>query len=110
MELDKNLVVDKKAKQELVIKKQEQQVEQFLGKARSIKGLIWYSYNLKTKELKKASILEGSKVYDIHRHQETQSKRIHIEKYCVYLQALNVKNAKRHIFKKFGTYPDIISE
>ena len=101
MELDTNYIASKQNKQEIVAKQQQQREEHFLGKAKHIEGLTWFSFNTKTKAIKKVPILESSKTYDICKKEATQNRRIQVEESCIYCQALNIKNAKKHVAKKF---------
>lgn len=84
---------------ERIEKQQKKQQEyKLIGKRRRIPGLNLFSYNTVTKELKLAPVeknvtlgLNGSPDYKTN---------IKIEKDCIYLQALNIDNARRKLMKK----------
>ena len=65
-----------------------------IGSLRKIAGLTLYQFNVRTKELKKAEFVlqraEYAKGGAIRR-------QVKLEADCVYIQALNEKNAKRKL-------------
>ena len=68
--------------------------EKLVGHLKPHKGHTVFKYNKKTAELSKA-------VFD-QIEEETSNKRITIEEDCVYVSALNVKNAIKRLAKHYG--------
>lgn len=82
-------------KQEVVAKQQKEY--KLIGKQRVVKGHILFEFNKITKEIKPAQIsrsaalsLQGQPVF-------TTKAEVHQD--CFYLQALNVRNARKKLIK-----------
>lgn len=82
-------------KQEQVQKKQHE--FHFIGDVKRIKGHILFSYNTVTKEIKQA-VIERTVEIGID-FQPIYKNKVCVEKDCIYVQALNEKNAIKKINK-----------
>ena len=80
---------------EQVVKKKNE--FHLIGSQRKVKGHTLYAFNIVTKELMVASVerkvllgFDGNVMYE---------NKLTVEKNCIYLQALNEKNAKKKLLK-----------
>lgn len=96
MQLDKILREDERVRLETNIK-QEKKL-QFIGSKRKIPGLKLFSYNVNTGEL---ALAETDN--ELSLSSETllpqEKRRVIINSDCIYVQALNEKNAWKHLLK-----------
>lgn len=69
----------------------------FVGSQRKVPGHILFSYNTKTGELKQANI-EREVSVDINLEPQFKTS-VTREKDCIYIQALNEKNARKKLRK-----------
>ena len=100
MKLDNFLPEDERqVKQEINVKIDKEL--KFIGSVRKIRGHSIFSYNIETNEIKLADIdrkvlvgLDGDPIY---------KERVHLEKNCIYVQALNKKNAIKRIMKMINS-------
>lgn len=93
IELKQNKALNKQNIEQIQKQKQEFKL---IGKQRYIPGLTLFSYNTKTKKIKKAEI---NKVAKLTKVGVVYERKIQIEKGCIYGQALNEKNFIKHINK-----------
>lgn len=68
----------------------------YIGSQRKIAGCTLFSFNTITRELKIANITK-CKVFDMAKMAAAHNDKVAVEKNCIYLQALNKKNALRHL-------------
>lgn len=89
----------KDSKVEIVSEQQQRKELKLIGKQRKIKGLILWEYNEITREFKPAKyrplgvfISASPNVMD-----RTHTFELVVNENCQYVQALNIKNAKRKL-------------
>lgn len=80
---------------EQVVKKKNE--FHLIGSQRKVKGHTLYAFNTVTKEIKVAPV--ERKVYFGFNGNVTYKNELTVEKNCIYLQALNEKNAKKKLLK-----------
>lgn len=81
-----------------VSQKEEEKTEKMVGQLKPHRGHTIFEYNKETGSLIKATF--DDVVFDITK--EKQQKRITINENCVYISALNLKNAAKKIAKYYG--------
>lgn len=89
--------LDRQDSERIEQKQKKQQEYKLIGKRRRIPGLNLFSYNTVTKELKLAPV---EKNVALGLNGPDYKTNIKIEKDCIYLQALNMDNARRKLMKK----------
>ena len=80
---------------EQVVKKKNE--FHLIGAQRKIKGHTLYAFNTVTKEIKVAPV--ERKVFFGFNGNMTYKNELTVEKDCIYLQALNEKNAKKRLVR-----------
>lgn len=97
----KELEGTKRDKTELQVQKQQEKKATLVGQITPHRGHKVFSINTATGFVKEAEYEKTLEtVYVIGRkNQYVNNKRIMIEKYCVYISALNKKNAVKHYNK-----------
>lgn len=80
---------------ELVIKKKHEL--HLIGSQRKIKGHTLYAFNTVTKEIKVAPV--ERKMFFGFNGNMTYKNELTVEKNCIYLQALNEKNARKRLIR-----------
>lgn len=78
------------------VEKQQREYH-LIGQQRKIRGHILFEFNRKTKEIRPANISRN--VIIGMDGQPRFKERIDVHKDCFYIQALNVKNAKKKLIK-----------
>ena len=86
---------------EIVSEKQQEKKNQLLGNIRPHRGHTLYKVNVKTLEVTEAVFEKQDIEWAIATSSKKQAKKILIEKGCIYISALNEKNAVKK-FPKFG--------
>lgn len=84
-------------------KEEHEQKEKRVGQLKPHKGHTIFKYNTVTGELTKAVFDEVE--YDITKGK--QQKRITVEEDCMYVSALNIKNAVKRLGKYYGINVEI---
>jgi len=82
----------------LEIKKKQDKELTLLANERRIKGLRVYEYNRATGEILEAEYIQND-TYDVLAGVES---KLFVRPNCVYVQALNVKNAQKQALKKLS--------
>lgn len=98
MDFDK-LIPEDKEKERIEMQQKKQQEFKKIGSTRRVPGHTMFCYNTETLVLKKADMVYSDSV-DL-RGIPLHNAKVVIEKDCIYLQALNFKNAIKHL-KKMG--------
>ena len=80
---------------EQVVKKKNE--FHLIGSQRKIKGHTLYAFNTMTKEIKVAPV--ERKVFFGFNGNMTYKNELTVEKDCIYLQALNEKNARKRLLR-----------
>lgn len=80
---------------EQVIKKKNEY--HLIGQARKVKGHTLFAFNTATKEIKVAPMVR--KVFFGFNGNMIYKTEVAVEKDCIYLQALNEKNAKKKLIR-----------
>lgn len=80
------------------LQKQKKELK-FIGNQRAIPGLTLFSYNLETGEIKVAEIVTEAAL-DYKTRQPIYKKKLVIERFCVYRQALNKKNFIKKLIRE----------
>lgn len=83
--------------------KQVESKKVFLGSIRKIPGHTLFEFNLDTYELQKAEI-KVDVIVNSSTEYKTRTSVIKKEN-CIYIQALNLKNARKKILKHFNIKP-----
>lgn len=99
MGLFDNLLPKDSEKERIEMQQKKKQEFRFVGSTKRVRGHTLFSYNTETLELKKADMVYSDSV-DM-RGIPLHNARVVIEKNCIYLQALNIKNAIKHL-KRMG--------
>lgn len=80
------------------LQKQKKELK-FIGNQRAIPGLTLFSYNLETGEIKVAEMVTEAAL-DYKTRQLIYKKKLVIERFCVYRQALNKKNFIKKLIRE----------
>lgn len=97
MQLDKIFHFDKKERQEVTQKKKVEYKK--IGCMKHRNGHTLFSFNVKTGEWKIADV-QGKAIINFDKT-VTKEKKILIEKDCIYIEALNLKNAKKRLMRDY---------
>lgn len=88
---------------ETVIKKKNEY--HLVGTQRRVKGHTLYAFNIVTKEIKVAP-MERKMLWGFNGN-VTYQNQVKIEKDCIYLQALNEKNAQKRLLRMGYSFTEI---
>lgn len=83
-------------------KEEHEQKQKLVGNLKPHRGHTIYKYNVTSGELTKAVFEEQPADFVKAKKGSPQRKKIIVEKGCVYLSALNVKNAMRKVARYYG--------
>lgn len=88
---------------ELGVEKEQKKEIKLVASQRRIPGLVLWSFNQNTKELKKADFVTEDFTIDFTKHNPVEDllkrSKVRIEENCLYFQALNRKNAIKKLEK-----------
>lgn len=103
MKLDEIL----KPEERVVIEKQLEQKKElkFIGSMKRNRGQTLFSFNVKTGELKRA-VIEQRVAIDFKTGLPRYTNKVMMEAHCIYIQALNEKNACKHIKRIVEQYKE----
>lgn len=79
----------------------QQKEYHYIGSVLRRKGLTLYEFNTETKELKKADVQRKVNV-DFATGETVYKSEVTYRQGCIYVQALNEKNARKRILKMMG--------
>ena len=97
MLLDKMFHVDKKVRQEVTQKEKTEYKK--IGCMKHRNGHTLYSFNVKTGEWKIADVVGTATIN--YNGTVAKNKKVTIEKDCIYIEALNLKNAKKRLMRDY---------
>lgn len=97
----------KRQRTEIQAKKKQRQEFKLLGTIRHGSGHILFSINTKTGEIKPVEYMQDDtisweKAVNAY-HGQGLSRKVQVEKDCVYIEALNQQNAIKKYRKRYGT-------
>ena len=82
-------------RQEQVVKKQKEY--KMIGRRKKVPGHTLFEFNVNTKELKPA--MRTREVYATFNGQSKYRNKAEVHEGCLYIQALNIKNAEKKLHK-----------
>lgn len=100
------LIPEDREKERIEMQQKKKQEFKKIGSTRRVPGHTMFSYNMETHILKKADMVFSDTV-DLS-GMPMHNARIIIEKDCIYRQALNFKNAVKHLKKEGFTEFEIV--
>lgn len=80
---------------------QKQIKKKLIGSQRRIPGLTLWQFNFETKELTKAAFKKVELRLSFKKTDLEKRYQVVIEENCTYLQALNLKNAKKVLYRNY---------
>lgn len=99
MEIDKIKQNDDNVRVRQEVKQKQQAEYKKIGYIKHRSGHTLFSFNVKTHEWKVAEIV-GTATINFDRT-VTREKKVTVEKDCIYIEALNLKNAKKRLMRDF---------
>lgn len=86
----------------LEIKAEQQKEYKYIGSQLKVPGHTMFSFNLKTKDLTVAKIEKSCEISLANPRGVVKKTKLCIEPDCIYIQALNKKNAIKKLIRKFN--------
>lgn len=87
--------------QEVHYTKEQQQKFDYQGSTKLQPGQKLFQYDMEKGELSEVK-LEAEKTFDMATGDKTKHSKINAQNTCIYVEAINKKNAMRKVLKKFG--------